>query len=164
MQRRLVFSFYFILMTSPIYNNDLTHGLQRPHPLTPSRIPAFAGTQERGCGELRAQNYKKKMKIEKKCDLSTIRRKDILRSMLMGLLNPFLYYLVLFQAYSMLPAQEAVVLNYTWPVLLVLLSIPLLKQKISAFSVPAILISIAGIIVIAWRGSLAGFHFSNIPG
>lgn len=40
-----------------------------------------------------------------------------------GLLNPFLYYMVLFQAYSRLLGQEALVLNYTWPIVLVLLSV-----------------------------------------
>ena len=32
-----------------------------------------------------------------------------------GFLNPFLYYIILFKAYSLLPAQEALSLNYTWP-------------------------------------------------
>ena len=34
--------------------------------------------------------------------------RDCLRSALLGLLNPFLYYIVLFNAYSVLPAQEEV--------------------------------------------------------
>ena len=34
--------------------------------------------------------------------------------LLLALINPFLYYLVLFQAYDALPAQEAQVINYTW--------------------------------------------------
>ncbi len=43
---------------------------------------------------------------------------------LIGLLNPLAYYLVLFKSYSLLPAQIAQPINYSWPiVLLVLLSI-----------------------------------------
>lgn len=57
-------------------------------------------------------------------------KKDYLSSILLGFLNSFLYYTVLFKAYSLLPAQEAQPLNYTWPIMLVLFSIPLLKQKI----------------------------------
>ncbi|MCB0749832.1 MAG: EamA family transporter, partial [Ignavibacteriae bacterium] len=34
-------------------------------------------------------------------------------NLILGLINPFLYYLVLFKAYSLLPAQEAMPLNYT---------------------------------------------------
>ena len=58
------------------------------------------------------------------------RRGDWLRSAWLGLLNPFLYYLVLLKAYSLLPAQEAQPLNFTWPIVLSLLSAPLLKQRL----------------------------------
>ena len=34
----------------------------------------------------------------------------------MGILNPFLYHIVLFGAYDLLPAQQAQALNYTWPI------------------------------------------------
>ena len=44
------------------------------------------------------------------------------RSVMLGFLNPFLYYLVLFKAYSLLPAQVAQPLNYIWPIVLVLLA------------------------------------------
>ena len=89
---------------------------------------------------------------------------DILMSALMGLLNPYLYYVVLLRAYDILPAQEAGTLNYIWPLVLVLLSIPMLKQKISVLSILAILISFAGIMVISTHGRLLSFHFSNPAG
>src|SRR5690606_31812383 len=41
-----------------------------------------------------------------------------------GLLNPFLYYLVLFEAYDRLPAQIAQPLNYTWAITLAVLAVP----------------------------------------
>ena len=50
---------------------------------------------------------------------------------MLGFLNPFLYYLILFKAYDLLPAQEVQPLNYTWALTLTFLSIPLLKQKIA---------------------------------
>ncbi len=40
----------------------------------------------------------------------------------LGLLNPFFYYLVLFKAYDLLPAQVAQPLNYTWALTLVWLA------------------------------------------
>ena len=40
-------------------------------------------------------------------------RKMPLYYLLMGLINPLIYYLVLFQAYKLLPASEAQPLNYT---------------------------------------------------
>ncbi|MDX1565627.1 MAG: DMT family transporter, partial [Phycisphaeraceae bacterium] len=64
-------------------------------------------------------------------ELKRLNKVDLQVSLGFGLLNPFLYYLVLFEAYDLLPAQQAQPLNYTWAITLSLLSIPLLKQKIS---------------------------------
>jgi drug/metabolite transporter (DMT)-like permease len=58
------------------------------------------------------------------------------RSAMMGFLNPFLYYLILFKAYDLLPAQEAQPLNYTWGLVLPLLSVPLLGQRIGSRDMP----------------------------
>ncbi|MCF8229919.1 MAG: DMT family transporter [Bacteroidales bacterium] len=90
--------------------------------------------------------------------------RDIRNSAILGLLNPFLYYLVLFRAYELLPAQEAGTLNYIWPVVLVLLSIPILKQKINWLSILAILISFLGIIIISTHGDILSFEFTNTFG
>lgn len=90
--------------------------------------------------------------------------KDYLRSVALGFLNPFLYYVVLFKAYSLLPAQEAQPLNYTWSIVLVLLSIPILRQKIGFKSILAILISYFGVLVISTRGDLFGLTLSDPTG
>lgn len=93
--------------------------------------------------------------------LSKIKTKDFLSSAIMGFLNPFLYYLILFKAYELLEAQIAGTLNYAWPVVLVLLSIPFLKQKISKASLLAIFISFIGLLVISTRGNLLTLTFTN---
>lgn len=93
--------------------------------------------------------------------LMQIKAKDLLRSAMLGLLNPFLYYVVLFKAYTLLQAQEAGTLNYIWPVVLVLLSIPLLKQRVGFWSLFAILLSFFGLIVISTHGKVLSMQFSN---
>jgi len=82
------------------------------------------------------------------------RRRDYAMSLLLGLLNPFLYYLVLLKAYDLLPAQQAQPINYTWAITLTLLSIPLLKQKIRCGEFAAMLVSYCGVVVIATEGEL----------
>ncbi|MFZ4464175.1 MAG: DMT family transporter [Bacteroidales bacterium] len=93
--------------------------------------------------------------------LFQISRKDFIRSAILGFLNPFAYYLVLFKAYELLQAQEAGVLNYTWPVVLVILSAIFLHQKIGWTSFGAILLSFFGLIIISTKGDLAGLKFTN---
>jgi drug/metabolite transporter (DMT)-like permease len=96
--------------------------------------------------------------------LKDLSRKDYQYSVLLGLLNPFLYYAVLFKAYSILPAQEAQPLNFVWPITLVLLSIPLLKQKIRTRDIVATFVSFTGVFVISTRGDIFGFKFTSITG
>lgn len=88
-------------------------------------------------------------------------RKQYLRSLALGFLNPFLYYMVLFKAYDLLPAQEAQPLNYTWAITLALLSIPLLKQKFGLKDMVATFVSYSGVIVISTHGDPLSFRFSN---
>jgi drug/metabolite transporter (DMT)-like permease len=90
-----------------------------------------------------------------------ISRKELLASAVMGFFNPFLYYLVLFKAYELLEAQIAGTLNYTWPIVLVILSIFLLKQRISTWSIVAILISFFGIVTISTHGNFIAFGESS---
>jgi drug/metabolite transporter (DMT)-like permease len=93
--------------------------------------------------------------------LSTYSRKQYRLSMMLGFLNPFLYYVVLFKAYSLLPAQEAQPLNWTWPIVLSVLSIPLLKQRMTLGSLLALCISFAGVLIISTRGNILVFRFTN---
>ncbi len=93
--------------------------------------------------------------------LKGLTKRDYFHSALLGFLNPFLYYVVLFKAYSLLPAQQAQPLNFVWPIMLVLLSIPLLKQKIKPMVVLAVIISFFGVFVISTRGDILGFRFAN---
>ena len=82
-------------------------------------------------------------------------------SAFLGLLNPFLYYVVLLKAYELLPAQEAGTLNYIWPLVLVLISIPMLHQKISKWSLLAVFISFSGIVIISTHGQPFSMKFSD---
>jgi len=96
--------------------------------------------------------------------MKKIKKEDLLSSAFLGLLNPFLYYIVLLKAYELLPAQEAGTLNYIWPLVLVLLSIPMLRQKITGWSILAILVSFFGIMLISTHGQLLTLRFSNPVG
>lgn len=90
--------------------------------------------------------------------------REILQSAFLGLLNPFLYYLILFKSYELLPAQEAQPLNYTWPIMLTLLSAVMLRQRISAASLMAIGVSFSGVLVISTHGDISGLKFTNPAG
>ena len=96
--------------------------------------------------------------------LKILSRKDYLRSALLGFLNPFLYYVILLKAYSLLPAQQAQPINFIWPITLVLLSIPLLNQKIRPRDILAVVTSFAGVFIISTRADFSGFKFTSPVG
>jgi drug/metabolite transporter (DMT)-like permease len=81
----------------------------------------------------------------------------LVRAALLGILNPWLYYLVLFKAYSLLPGQIAMSLNYGWPLVLTLLSVPILGQTLAKTQVAAVAVSFFGAILIATQGQYTGF-------
>jgi drug/metabolite transporter (DMT)-like permease len=91
-------------------------------------------------------------------------RKNWRISLLFGAINPFAYYLILFKAYALLPAQEAQAINYTWALTMSLLAVPFLKQRLKRNDLFAALLCYMGVLVIATRGELLDLNFSNLNG
>ncbi len=85
-------------------------------------------------------------------------------TLILGSINPFLYYLVLFKAYDLLPAQEAQAINYTWALMLAFLSVPLLKQKLTFGDIVAGIICYFGVLIISTKGEPFSLNFSNLDG
>lgn len=91
-------------------------------------------------------------------------KKNSISILILGALNPFLYYLVLFKAYDLLPAQEAQAINYTWALMLAFLSVPFLKQKLTLKDIVAGIICYFGVLIISTKGEPFSLSFSNIEG
>ncbi len=72
--------------------------------------------------------------------------------LLMGLLNPVVYYIFLFKAYDILPAQEAQAFNYTWPIWLVVFSIPILGHRLKGIQVIGLLCGFCGTFLVGTGG------------
>ncbi|MFC3913415.1 DMT family transporter [Pseudaeromonas sharmana] len=84
--------------------------------------------------------------------------------LLLGTLNPALYYLLLFEAYARLPAQQAQAINYTWAIALSLLAVPFLGQALRRRDLVAIVLAYLGALIIATRGDVLALHFDSVTG
>ena len=74
-----------------------------------------------------------------------------------GFLNPTAYYLILFKAYDMLPAQVAQSVNYAWPIVLLILLAIFAKQPIPSKKYIGMVISMTGVVIISLgTGQLSG--------
>ena len=81
--------------------------------------------------------------------------------LLLGIINPCIYYAILFQAYDLLPAQQAQPLNYTWGLMLSVLAVPLLKQTLQKADIWALLLGYLGVVVISTKGDLLALEFES---
>ncbi len=92
--------------------------------------------------------------------LPTFQKKPIYY-MGLGLVNPFIYYLVLFKAYDLLPASQAQPINYSWAITLTLMAAVFLGQKIRQQDWIACVLGYIGVVVIATKGDLLGMTFDS---
>ena len=76
-------------------------------------------------------------------------RVEWLHAGLLGMLNPCAYYLLLLEAYARLPGQIALAVNYSWPIALMLLSVPLLRHRITRPDAAAALVCYGGVLVVS---------------
>ena len=98
------------------------------------------------------------MTVQKKWSvLSTLTSKQWIKYALTGLLNPVAYYLVLFKAYDLLPAQVAQPINYSWPIVLVVLLAVINRKAIPAMKYVGMMFSLGGVALVSLgSGSLNG--------
>lgn len=81
--------------------------------------------------------------------ISSFSSKQWLRFAGIGLLNPVAYYLVLFKSYSLLPAQVAQPINYTWPILLLVMLAIFTRRPIPIPKYIGLIFSLLGVVLIS---------------
>ncbi|WP_163392420.1 DMT family transporter [Enterovibrio norvegicus] len=81
--------------------------------------------------------------------------------LMLGLINPLVYYLVLFKAYDLLPASQAQPLNYSWAITLTLMAAIFMGQKIRKQDWIAAVLGYAGVVVIATKGDVFALNFDS---
>lgn len=79
----------------------------------------------------------------------------------MGFLGVFLYSLFLFGAIQLLPAQEAFIINYLWPVMVVIFAATFLKEPLTAIKMFGILCSFLGVAVVITKGDFFSLQLGN---
>lgn len=97
-------------------------------------------------------------------ELITFAKQSWKSSFFFGAINPFIYYLILLQAYNILPAQEAQAINYTWAIMLSFMAVPILKQRLKLADYIAAGMCYFGVLYISTHGQIASLEFSNAIG
>lgn len=80
-------------------------------------------------------------------------KKNRQKLLLAGILNPVIYYLLLFKAYDMLPAQFAQAVNFTWPLVLAVFAMLLKHEKFHILRLLMLCLSFGGALVVVLGGN-----------
>ena len=96
-------------------------------------------------------------------ELKHLDRKEVIR--LIGYSVPsFLYYVFYLMSLKLIPAVEASMLNYSFPIMIVIFSIPMNGEKLDRLKVFSLLVGIIGVTIILTNGNLAHLKLSNALG
>lgn len=90
--------------------------------------------------------------------------KDYFEIAILGMLGTFLYNLFLYLGIDTLDASQAFILNYLWPIMIVIFACLILKEKLTKRKIIAILLSFIGVILVTTNGNLFKVEINSIIG
>ena len=101
--------------------------------------------------------YAKISKYSIKFDRNIIKQTAIL-----GFLGTFLYYVCIYFGYKFANPIEVIIVQYLWPVLIVVLSVFLLREKLTFKKILSIILGFLAIVIVITKGDISIFSF-NFP-
>lgn len=96
--------------------------------------------------------------------LKNISGRDFLTMCGVGFLGTFMYNGLLYFGMTLMKAQQAFIINYLWPIMVVVFSCVILKQKMTPRKGISLLLSFFGVAVVATEGNLLGLGGVNLVG
>ncbi len=95
--------------------------------------------------------------------LKNYKVKDYIVSVLIGLPSTFFYYMFYYAGTDLMPASQAFIVNYLWPIMSVVFACIILKEKMTVRKGLAIGMSFVGVIVVT-SGELIQFDKKTLLG
>lgn len=100
----------------------------------------------------------------KKAIIKTYTKKDYFTFAWMGFLGVFLYVFFFYGALQLLPAQEAFIINYLWPIMVVFFAILILKEQTTSRKILGIICSFVGVAIVITKGDFSTLQLGNVLG
>ncbi|WP_074406574.1 MULTISPECIES: DMT family transporter [Aquimarina] len=89
-------------------------------------------------------------------------KKDWVYSISLGFLGTYLYYILLYFGYVNGKGIEVLVIQYCWPIFVIILSVLILKEKINGRKIIAITLGFLGVFVVLTKGELNDLYFEIV--
>ena len=103
--------------------------------------------------------FQKKIDIVKRYSL-----KDYFYFAFMGFIGIFIYHIMIFTGFTFSSVQEVFIVNYTWPIWIVIFAVIIFKEKINIKKAMAIMLGFIGVFVVIMKGDFLNLSFVNIEG
>ncbi|MBQ7040408.1 MAG: DMT family transporter, partial [Clostridia bacterium] len=95
--------------------------------------------------------------------LKKYKLKDYAISVMCGIPGTFLYYVFYYSATAIMPASQAFIVNYLWPIMSVVFACILLKEKLTVRKGIAIFMSFLGVVIVT-GSDIAKLDYTTIIG
>ena len=92
---------------------------------------------------------------------STYKIRDWFNAVFLGFLGTYLFYIFLYFGYAHAQGLEVLALQYSWPIFIVLLSIFVLKEKLTLKRTLAIILGFLGVLLVITKGDFSQIHLEN---
>jgi len=87
--------------------------------------------------------------------------KDWIHSIILGILGTYLYYILLYFGYANAKGIEVLIIQYCWPIFVIILSILILKERLNIRKVISIVLGFFGVFLVLTKGKLTEIHLDN---
>lgn len=91
----------------------------------------------------------------------TYKIRDWFNAAFLGFLGTYLYYILLYFGYANAQGLEVLVLQYSWPIFIVLLSVLILKEKLTLKRALAVLFGFLGVVLVLTKGNFSQVRLDN---
>lgn len=95
-------------------------------------------------------------------DVNTLSARQAGFLLLLGALGCALYYLCLYYGYEHGNGLEVLIMQYTWPMMIVLLSVMLLSETLGPRQLLAVVLGFLGIVLVLTRGEFSELAFTQL--
>jgi len=92
----------------------------------------------------------------------SLSKKDWIHSVVLGLLGTYLYYILLYFGYANAKGIEVLIIQYCWPIFVIILSILILKERLNIRKVISIILGFSGVFLVLTKGNLTAIHLDNL--
>ena len=87
--------------------------------------------------------------------------KNWVYSIILGLLGTYLFYIFLYFGYANAKGIEVLIIQYCWPIFVIVLSIFILKERLNIRKVISIILGFLGVFLVFTKGKFTDIHLDN---